>query len=211
LLSNLTSIEVAGTSVSLVDYVKLVGDTFDRHVNVDMHISSVCCPSCFHIRAFRHIRPLFDSETSKTIACAIFGSRLDYVNSILTALLLTIFIVFIAFKTPWLESLLSQLPTPPELNIRLISFQFSNESILNWLVLSTVHSTALPLNICHLYVLSLHAIASASLYLPHSLLSTSYQHYSHLSWFLTCWPFYLEFPFLIISDLPNLTLSSIQI
>jgi len=30
------------------------------------------------IRAFRHIRPFIDSETSETVACAIVGSRLDY-------------------------------------------------------------------------------------------------------------------------------------
>jgi len=49
----------------------------------DKHISNVCL-SYFHIRALRHIR-LF-SETSKTIACAIVSSRLDYVNSILTGI-----------------------------------------------------------------------------------------------------------------------------
>jgi len=42
-----------------------------------MHISNVCY---FHIHALRNIRPFLDSETSKIIACAIVGSRLDYVN-----------------------------------------------------------------------------------------------------------------------------------
>jgi len=32
-----------------------------------------------------------------------------------------------------------------------IGFQFSNGSILNWLLLSAVHSTTLALNTCHLY------------------------------------------------------------
>jgi len=81
-LSSLTSIEVAGTSVSLVDYVKLLGITFDKHLNFDNHISNVCSSSYIHIRALRHIRPFLDSETSKTIACAIVGSKLDYVNAI---------------------------------------------------------------------------------------------------------------------------------
>jgi len=52
----------------------------------DKHISNVCSSSYFHIRALRHIRSFLDSETSKTIACAIVGSRLDYVNSILTGI-----------------------------------------------------------------------------------------------------------------------------
>jgi len=59
-LSNLTSIEVAGTSVSLVDYVKLLSITFDQHLNFDMHISNVSSSFFFHIRALRHIRPFLD-------------------------------------------------------------------------------------------------------------------------------------------------------
>jgi len=85
-LSHLTSIEVAGTSVSLVDYVELLVVTFDKHLNLIKHISNVCSSSYFHIRALRHIRPFLDSETSKTIAYAIVGSRLDYVNFILTGI-----------------------------------------------------------------------------------------------------------------------------
>jgi len=46
-LSNLTSIEVVGTSISLVDYVKLLGVTFDKHLNFDQHIPNVCSSSYF--------------------------------------------------------------------------------------------------------------------------------------------------------------------
>jgi len=60
-LSNLTSIEVAGTSVSLVDYFKLLGVTFDKHLNFDKYNSNVCSSSYFHIRALRHIRPCLDT------------------------------------------------------------------------------------------------------------------------------------------------------
>jgi len=69
--------------------VKLLGVTYDKHLNFDKHISNVCSSSYFHIcaiHAFRHIFPFLDSETSKTIACAIVDSRLDYVNSILTGI-----------------------------------------------------------------------------------------------------------------------------
>jgi len=87
-LCNLTSIDVLGTSVSLVDYVKLLGVTFDKHLNFDKHISNVCSSSFFHIRALRHIRPFLESETSKTIACAnnCWFHELDYVNSIPTGI-----------------------------------------------------------------------------------------------------------------------------
>ena len=81
-LSSLTSIEVSGLSVTLANHVKLPGVTFDNHLNLDHHISDVCSSAYFHIRALRHIRPYIDSETSKTIACAIVDSRLDYPPSL---------------------------------------------------------------------------------------------------------------------------------
>jgi len=99
-LSNLTSIDVAGSFVLLANHIKLLGN-LDNHLNFDCHISNVCSSSYFHIRALRHIRPYLDSETSKTIACAFVGSRLDYANSVSPAFLLAIFIAFSAFKIPW--------------------------------------------------------------------------------------------------------------
>jgi len=63
--------------VSLLTSISILISTFP---------TSALHPSYFHIRALRHIRPFLDSETSKTIACAIVGSRLDYVNSILTGI-----------------------------------------------------------------------------------------------------------------------------
>jgi len=51
-----------------------------------VYVSKVCSSSFFHIRALRHICPSLDWETSKTIACAIICSRLDYVNAILTSI-----------------------------------------------------------------------------------------------------------------------------
>jgi len=85
-MSSLTSIEVAGSSVPLAKNIKLLGVTLDNNLNFHRHISNVCSSSYFHIRALRHIRPYLDSETSKTIACAIVGSRLDYANSVLTGI-----------------------------------------------------------------------------------------------------------------------------
>jgi len=86
LLSSLTSIEVAGSSVPLANHIKLLGVTLDSHLNFDRPISNVCFSSYSHIRALRHIRPYLDSGTSKTIACAIVACRLDYANSVLTGI-----------------------------------------------------------------------------------------------------------------------------
>jgi len=75
-----------GTSVSLVDYVKLLGVTFDKHLNFDTHISMYALhlhpTSIFMLSA---IFALF-SEISKTVGCAFVSSRLDYVNFILTGI-----------------------------------------------------------------------------------------------------------------------------
>jgi len=47
-------------------------------------------------------------------------------------------------------------------HIHFIGYQFSNESILNWVLLSTVHSTMLALNTCHLYyILTRHRVSFA--------------------------------------------------
>jgi len=85
-LSSLTSIEVAGSSVSLANYIKLLGVTLDNNLNFDRHISNVCFSSYFRIHALRHIRSYLNSGTSKTIARAIVGSKLDYANSVLTGI-----------------------------------------------------------------------------------------------------------------------------
>ena len=83
-LSDLASIQVADASVTLSDHIKLLGVTLDNRLSFDKHVSNVCSISYFHIRALRHIRTCLDLESSKSIACAIVGSRLDYANSCLS-------------------------------------------------------------------------------------------------------------------------------
>jgi len=100
----------------------------------------------------------------------------------------------------------SQLSTQPQLQIHFIGFQFSNESILNWLLLSTVHSTMLALNTCHLYyILIRHRVSFA---LPPSI-SSAYLVSTLLLPFVVFYMLALLFgiPSLIISDLLTLTLS----
>ena len=64
--------------------IKNLGDVLDSDVDiVDVHIDMICKASCYHIRALRHIKQSIDSQTLKTIACAIVGAKLDYCNSIL--------------------------------------------------------------------------------------------------------------------------------
>jgi len=54
--------------------------TIDSRLSFNKQISNFCSKSYFHIWALRHIRTFLDLESSKSIACAIVSSRLDYAN-----------------------------------------------------------------------------------------------------------------------------------
>ena len=51
------------------------------------------------------------------------------------------------------ESQLARQPTPAQLSIQFIGFQFGNESIINWLIYPLFTPQCLHLNTCHLYLL----------------------------------------------------------
>jgi len=71
----------------LTSIVKLLGVTFDKHL---LLIYCIFPTSALHPTSISVLSAIFafflDSETSKTIACAVVGSRLDYVDSILTGI-----------------------------------------------------------------------------------------------------------------------------
>ena len=52
-------------------------------MSFDVQVTETCEAYYLHTRALRHIRTSFTIEASKTIATAIFGSRLDFCNSLL--------------------------------------------------------------------------------------------------------------------------------
>lgn len=85
-LSSLTSVPFFDTNVTLSDKIKLLGVTLDNCLNLNHHVSNICSISYYHIRALRHIRPFLDLNTTKSLASAIVGSRLDYANAILYGL-----------------------------------------------------------------------------------------------------------------------------
>jgi len=181
-LSNLTSIEVAGC-VSLVDNVKLLGVTFDKHLNFDKHNSNICSSSYCHIRAFRQIRPFIDSE----MYCAIVGSILDYVDSISNSISSRN-----SYRLQRVHNSLARVVT------RSTTKTTSARSSLHWLpIQQRIHFKLAILvhrvlhNARPQYLSSL---LQPSLRLPRSPLTSSYQHCSRLPWFSTCWTLSLEFP-----------------
>lgn len=78
-----SSVSVAGSDITFAVQLKSLGVALDQSLSLDQHVRNVVKTSNFHIRGFRHIRPLLDEKTANTIACSIVGSRLDYCNSLL--------------------------------------------------------------------------------------------------------------------------------
>ena len=76
-------VKVAGHEIHPSDTIKNLGVVLDSELTFSKHIDMICKASCYHIRALRHIKQSIDSQTLKTIACAIVGAKLDYCNSIL--------------------------------------------------------------------------------------------------------------------------------
>ena len=84
--SGLQSIDVAGSAISLVSHIKLLGMTLDSHLTISEHTKLVSQSSFYHIRALRHIRGMLDQSTAAAIASALIFSRLNYANSVLFGL-----------------------------------------------------------------------------------------------------------------------------
>jgi Reverse transcriptase (RNA-dependent DNA polymerase)/Endonuclease/Exonuclease/phosphatase family len=79
-------IKVAGANVALCDSIKVVGLTYDNDLSFTRQVSEVVKNCNYHIKSLRHIRPLLDVDSAKTIACSLVGSRLDYCNSSLSGI-----------------------------------------------------------------------------------------------------------------------------
>ena len=84
-LPQLTSstVNISTTSITLQDQVKLLGVTMDSNLTFNNHVASVAKSCYYHIRAFRHIRPMLTSDMAKTVASSLIGARLDYANAVL--------------------------------------------------------------------------------------------------------------------------------
>ena len=52
-------------------------------LSFDSYVTAVCRACNYHIWALRHIRRLLPDDVSRTLACSIVPTRLDYCNSLL--------------------------------------------------------------------------------------------------------------------------------
>ena len=82
-LADVSSVNVAGSTVLLADHIKLLGVTFDKSLTFHKHTNLVSRSCYYHIKALRHIRHTLDTRAASLIAHALVSSRLDYANSIL--------------------------------------------------------------------------------------------------------------------------------
>ncbi len=82
-LAAVNSVNVAGSTVSLTDHIKLLGVTLDNTLTFRNHITLVSQSCHYHIKALRHIRHTLDTNTASLVAHSLVSSRLDYANSIL--------------------------------------------------------------------------------------------------------------------------------
>jgi hypothetical protein len=78
-----TSINVAGTLVTVSDKITTLGVTLDSHLSFNQHVAAISRSCNYHIRSLRHIRSSLTDDMAKSVAVALVSSRLDYANSIL--------------------------------------------------------------------------------------------------------------------------------
>ena len=79
--SSLATVNVAGSQIPLAGHTKILGVTLDNNLSMNNHVNAVCKSIHYHIRALHHIRSSISGDMAKMVACALVGSRLDYVNS----------------------------------------------------------------------------------------------------------------------------------
>ena len=76
-LDNITQVDVNGSPIPISDSsIKLLGITIDSSLAFNKHVSLICQPCQYHIRAL-------DANTARLVGHALVSSRLDYANSIM--------------------------------------------------------------------------------------------------------------------------------
>jgi hypothetical protein len=80
-IEEISTVNVSGVAIQLSKSVKKLG-VLDKHLSFDEQVDNVCKSAYFHIRALRHIRESLPDDVTKTVACSIVSSRLDFCNAL---------------------------------------------------------------------------------------------------------------------------------
>jgi len=82
--TNVTTVDVAGSTLPVASKLKSLGVTIDSNLRFDCHARNVAKACNFHTRALRHVRNLLTDDVAQSVACSIVASRLDYCNALLS-------------------------------------------------------------------------------------------------------------------------------
>jgi len=74
---------IAGTPIPVSDTIKTLGVTLDQNLTLNKHVSLISCNIHFYSHALRHIRPALTESMSASLGASLVQSRLDYANSIM--------------------------------------------------------------------------------------------------------------------------------
>ena len=85
---NLTfpSLIVDGNTIHPAKNAKILGVTLDKTMTMTDHVNNVCKTAYFQLRNIRRIRSFITKESCQSIVTCLILSRLDYCNSLYTAL-----------------------------------------------------------------------------------------------------------------------------
>lgn len=81
--TDVQSLSVAGTPVSIADDVKNLGTVFDSTFNMEKHVNATCKAAFFHLRKIARIRNYLDKSATERVVHSFVTSRIDYCNSLL--------------------------------------------------------------------------------------------------------------------------------
>jgi hypothetical protein len=84
------NITVGSATIHTVDEVRNLGSIFDKHLTMEKHISAICKKTFFNIHKLWHIHRYLDSECCESLVHALVSSHLDYCNSLLYNLPVTL-------------------------------------------------------------------------------------------------------------------------
>jgi hypothetical protein len=77
---------IGNTSVSTSPKARNIGAIFDKHMNMEDHITSVCQAANYHIRNIGKIRRYLTRDATEKLVHAFVSTKLDYTNSLLVGL-----------------------------------------------------------------------------------------------------------------------------